>query len=227
MADEMIAEHRMISGGAAERRIAVVAAGLSQPSSTRMLADRIAESVVTDLDRLGVRARVDTIELRDIARDVTNNLVTGFPSAALAEHIETVTGADGLIAVTPIFTTSYSGLFKSFVDVLDPTSLTDMPVLIGATGGSERHSLALDYAMRPLFTYLHGIVVPTAVYAASSDWASSAEAGDGTSVLQQRIDRAASELGALVAVSDRSSRVADPFELSGDFGSSLGGFEVA
>jgi FMN reductase len=227
MAADMIDGRRMLGGAATERRIAVVAAGLSQPSSTRMLADRIAESVVNDLDRRGVSARVDTIELRDIARDVTNNLVTGFPSAALAEHIETVIGADGLIAVTPIFTTSYSGLFKSFFDILDPKSLTDMPVLIGATGGSERHSLALDYAMRPLFTYLHGIVVPTAVYAASSDWGSAADTGADTSALQERIDRAASELGALVAVSDRSSRVADPFELSGDFGALLGGFEVA
>ena len=112
-----------------ERRIAVVSAGLSQPSSTRMLADRLAEATVRRLQEKGVDVRVDTIELRDIARDVTNNLVTGFPSAKLDETIESVTGADGLIAVTPIFTTSYSGLFKSFFDVIDPTALERMPVL--------------------------------------------------------------------------------------------------
>ena len=82
-------------------------------------------------------------------------------------------------------------------------------VLIGATGGTERHSLALDYAMRPLFSYLHAVVVPTAVYAASSDWGS--DAG-----LAERIARATGELAALVRESDRSTRVRDPFALPAD-----------
>ena len=69
--------------------------------------------------------------------------------------------------MTPIFTTSYSGLFKSFIDVLDPDALSGLPIVIGATGGTERHSLALDYGLRPLFSYLHAVVVPTGVYAAS------------------------------------------------------------
>ncbi len=210
-----------------ERTIAVVAAGLSQPSSTRMLADRLAEAAVRDLDRRGLTARVETIELRDIARDVTNNMLTGFPSPALDEVISKVTGADGVIAVTPVFSASYSGLFKSFVDILDPKSLAGMPVLIGATGGSERHSLALEYAMRPLFTYLHSVVVPTAVYASSADWAGAHGGAGAPSALKERIDRAGFEFGALVADSDRSSRVLDPFELTGDFASSIGGFEVS
>jgi FMN reductase len=199
------------------RRIAVISAGLSQPSSTRLLADRLADATTRRLAELGLEASIDVIELRDIAQDVTNNLVTGFPSVKLEAAIEKVTTADGLIAVTPIFTTSYSGLFKSFVDVLDPQSLTGMPTLIAATGGTERHSLALDYAMRPLFTYLHAVVTPTAVYAASSDWGS-AEGG-----LADRIERAAGELAALVVDSDRSSQVRDPFALPAGF-SPVGGY---
>jgi FMN reductase len=159
--------------------------------------------------------------LRDTAQDVVNNLMTGFPSPKLEAVIETVTGADALIAVTPIFTTSYSGLFKSFIDVLDPQSLTDMPVLIAATGGTERHSLALDYAMRPLFTYLHATVVSTSVYAASSDWGSGGDAG--STALPERIDRAARELAALAKESDRSSRMVDPFALPAGF-SPVGGY---
>jgi len=154
------------------RRISVISAGLSQPSSTRLLADRLSQAVVRRLADDRVETTVDVVELRDIAQDVTNNLVTGFASPKLEAAIEKITTADGLVAVTPIFTTSYSGLFKSFVDILEPQSLTGMPTLIAATGGTERHSLALDYAMRPLFGYLHAIVVPTAVYAASSDWGS-------------------------------------------------------
>jgi FMN reductase len=100
--------------------------------------------------------------------------------------------------------------------VLDPDALSGLPVLIAATGGTERHSLALDYSIRPLFTYLHAVVVPTAVYAASSDWGS--EQG-----LTDRIDRAAAELAPLMAASDRSRRVRDPFALPAGF-SPVGGF---
>lgn len=204
------------------RTIAVVSAGLSQPSSTRLLADRLAEATVRRLEEQGFEISVRTFELRDTAKDVTNNILTGFPSPALADVIETVTGADGLIAVTPIFTTSYSGLFKSFFDVIDPTALDGMPVLIGATGGTERHSLALEYALRPMFTYLHGVVVPTSVYAASADWGSGA---DTVKALPDRIERAAGEFSALVSASDRSSRITDPFALQGDFGAMIGGFQ--
>ncbi len=199
------------------KHIAVVAAGLSQPSSTRLLADRLAEATVADLESRGFEVQLTTIELRDLAQDVTNNLLTGFPSPKLEAAIDKVTNADGLIAVTPIFTTSYSGLFKSFIDVLDPQSLTGLPVLLGATGGTERHSLAIDYAMRPLFSYLHAVAVPTGVYAASSDWGST-EGG-----LHDRIARASSELAALAAASDRSERVVDPFALPEGF-SPVGSF---
>jgi FMN reductase len=193
------------------RRIAVISAGLSQPSSTRLLADRIVQATVRRLAEQGIETTVDIVELRDTAQDVTNNMLTGFANQKLEAVIDSVTTADGLIAVTPIFTTSYSGLFKSFIDVLDPQSLTDMPVLIAATGGSERHSLALDYAIRPLFSYLHASTAPTAVYAASSDWGNGADAA--TSSLPERIERAAGELAALVRDSDRSSQVRDPFAL--------------
>jgi len=197
------------------RRLAVISAGLSQPSSTRMLADRLTQAVQRRLTEQGIEVEIDIVELRDTAQDVTNNLLTGFANPKLETVIESVTTADGLIAVTPIFTTSYSGLFKSFIDVLDPQALADMPVLIGATGGSERHSLALDYSMRPLFSYLHAAVVPTAVYAASSDWGSVGDAA--ATALPERIERAAGELAALMVTSDRSSRVRDPFALPAGF----------
>lgn len=186
------------------RRVAVVAAGLSQPSSTRLLADRLAEATVRALGG----AEFEVFELRDTATDVTNNLLTGFPSPRLESAIDTITGGDGLIVVTPIFTTSYSGLFKSFIDVLDPRSLTGMPVLLAATGGTERHSLAIDYALRPLFGYLHAEPVPTGVYAASGDWGSD-------SGLSERIERAAGELARAMDHAER--RVRDPFALPEGF----------
>jgi FMN reductase len=203
------------------RSLAVVSAGLSQPSSTRMLADKLAVATVARLAEDGIETEVKTFELRDVAQDIMNHMLTGFPSPRLEGVIDAVTGADGLIAVTPIFTTSFSGLFKSFFDVIDNRSLTDMPVVIGATAGTARHSLALDYAIRPMFTYLHAVVVPTSVFAASEDWGSGS---DKIKTLPDRIDRAAGELAALVTTSDRSTQVQDPFALDASF-SPTGGFQ--
>ncbi|WP_427921846.1 FMN reductase [Streptomyces sp. cg40] len=166
-------------------KLVVVSAGLSVPSSTRLLADRLAAAV----DR---RTPVDiqVVELRDLAVEIAHNFTNGFPGRTLAAALDAVTEADGLIVVTPVFSASYSGLFKSFFDVLDKDALAGKPVLIAATGGSARHSLVLEHALRPLFAYLRAVVVPTAVYAASEDW--------GAEGLPDRIDRAAGELGALM-----------------------------
>lgn len=204
-----------MSEGNTIRRIAVIAAGLSQPSSTRLLADRLVDATRRRLADQGVEAEVSILELRDVAHDITNNLLTGFASPKLDAEIQKVADADAVIAVTPVFTTSYAGLFKSFIDILQPDALTGMPVLIAATGGTERHSLALDYAVRPLFSYLHAIVAPTGVYAASSDWGSAGDPSSGG--LPERIDRAAGELAELALRSDRSRRVRDPFALPAGF----------
>ncbi|MFE6869332.1 FMN reductase [Kitasatospora sp. NPDC057692] len=178
-------------------RLVVISAGLSKPSSTRLLADRLTEATVRRLALDGREVDVTVVELRDLATDIAHNFVTGFPGGALREAIDAVTRADGLITVTPIFAASYSGLFKSFFDVLDPDVLTGKPVLIAATGGTPRHSLALEHAVRPLFSYLRSVVVPTSVYAATDDWGST---GDRlTDGLPGRIDRAARELAGLLA----------------------------
>lgn len=209
----------------ATRRIAVLSAGLSNPSSTRMLADRLSGATVKQLTERGIEVEVDVFELRDYAHDVTNNLLTGFAPPALESMINTVVSADAVIAVTPIFSTSYSGLFKSFIDVLDPDALTGKPVLIGANAGTARHSLAIDYAIRPLFTYLHAEPVSTGVFAASSDWGS---AGDQVAPLGERIDRGARELAEAIARREpaKSEDPFDPANYLGEgrsFGHLLGG----
>jgi FMN reductase len=178
------------------RALAVVSAGLSVPSSTRLLADRLTTATVAALAERGTTATVEVIELREHARNLADNLVTGFANTPLRAALETVAGADGLIAVTPIFTASYSGLFKTFFDVLDKDALVGKPVLMGATAGTARHSLALEHELRPLFAYLRAVVAPTAVFASAEDWAG----GDGTTgALAQRIERAARELADLIA----------------------------
>ncbi|MFI6057759.1 FMN reductase [Streptomyces sp. NPDC051286] len=178
-------------------KLTVVSAGLSTPSSTRLLADRLAESARDELTGRGQAPSTEVVELRELAGDIANHLVTGFPPARLSAAIDAVTAADGLIVVTPVFAASYSGLFKSFFDVIDPDALTGKPVLTAATGGTARHSLVLEHAVRPLFAYLRAVVVPTAVFAASEDWGSGGD--EYTDGLPGRVRRAGAELAALMA----------------------------
>jgi len=194
--------------------IVVVSAGLSVPSSTRLLADRLAAATAGALEEVDVT----TVELRDLAHELTDHLLTGFPGPDLAAAIDAVRHADGLIVATPVFAASYSGLFKTFFDVLEQGTLDGTPVLVAATAGTARHSLVLEHALRPLFAYLHAVVVPTGVFAATEDF--------GDAGLDARIARAAGELAVLVgkvdptgAATTRRRTVADeladptPFEL--------------
>jgi len=176
--------------------IVVVSAGLGVPSSTRLLADRLTAATT---EAVGV-VTVTNVELRDLAHQLTNHLLTGFPDLALATAIDAVRRADALIVVTPVFAASYSGLFKTFFDVLEGGTLDGKPVLVAATAGTARHSLVLEHALRPLFSYLHAVVVPTGVFAATEDF--------GNSGLDARIARAAGELAALLGT--RGSAVAPP-----------------
>jgi FMN reductase len=188
------------------RTIAVVSAGLSNPSSTRLLADRLAAATVTALRARGDDATVELVELRGHARDLADNLTTGFANESLQAAIDTVVGADAVIAVTPVFSASYSGLFKTFFDVIDKDALIGTPVLLGATAGTARHSLVVEFAMRPLFAYLRAVPVPTGVFAAAEDWA-----GGGDKALSDRIDRAAGELADVLAGRPAASTPVDPF----------------
>jgi FMN reductase len=184
-------------------KLVVVTAGLSQPSSTRLLADQLAAASVAALEAVGMAVDVEVLELRDLAHEITDNLLTGFPSGALADAVASVAAADALIAVTPVFSASYSGLFKSFFDIVDTDVLDGTPVLMAATAGTARHSLVLEHALRPLFAYLHAAPLPTGVFAAAEDF--------GSPGLSGRIERAAGELADVVLRRPRLHAV-DPYE---------------
>ncbi|SDU83995.1 FMN reductase [Gordonia westfalica] len=173
-------------------RLVVVNAGLSEPSSTRMLIDRMAAAVTGVLGDRGVTVDVEVIDLRDLAVDLGRSMAVGFASGDARAALDAVEAADALVVASPVFNASYSGLFKMFFDLVDVDSMAGKLVLIGATGGSPRHSMVLDHALRPLFSYLRTVVVPTGVYAAAEDWAGT-ETG-----LNGRIGRAATELADLI-----------------------------
>jgi FMN reductase len=185
-------------------RIVAISSGLSDPSSTRMLADRLVESV----QRQWGDASLEVVSLRALAHDITDATLTGFAPPRLQDVIDKVVTADGLIVVTPIFKASFPGLFKSFVDVLDADALIGKPVLLAATGGTARHSLAIDHTLRPLFAYLQALVVPTGVFASQHDWGT-----EGSGALGQRVDRAAGELVSLLKGAGTGRVREDEFDL--------------
>jgi FMN reductase len=174
----------------APRRVIVISAGTGEPSSTRMLGDRVAQRTLELLRETGTPAVAGVIELAPLAVDIASAAVAGFPSEALQTAIERVASADAIIAATPVYKAGISGLFKSFIDVLDDDLLIAKPVLLAATAGSTRHALVVDEQMRPLFAYLRTLTLPTSVFAGPDDW--------GATELGDRIQRSATELALLV-----------------------------
>jgi FMN reductase len=173
------------------RNVVIISGGTSRPSTTRMLADRIARETLTQLRELDVPATLGAVEVAPLAVDVARMSVSGVPSAELQAAIEQVAAADAVIASAPVYKAGLSGLFKSFVDVLDNDLLIAKPVVLAATAGSSRHALVVDEQMRSLFAYMRALTLPTSVFAAPEDWAA-VELGE-------RVRRAATELAVVVA----------------------------
>jgi len=167
-------------------RVAVVTAGTSDPSSTRLLADRVAQRVEAIAARHEHAAIISVIELREIATDVTTALTSQLITPRLQQAIDALAAADGVIAATPVYKAAASALFTSFIHVLDNDLLIAKPVVLAATAGTARHALVADQEMRPLFAFLRAMTVPTSLFAAPEDWSDPA--------LANRIDRAAVEL---------------------------------
>jgi FMN reductase len=167
-------------------RLAVISAGTSDPSSTRLLADRTAERAVALAARHGDTVTISVIELREIAADITTALTSQLVTPKLQQVITILGEADGIIAAAPVYKAGPSGLFTSFFGVLDNDLLIAKPVVLAATAGTARHALVADEAMRPMFAYLRTMTAPTSVFAAPEDWSDPA--------LATRIDRAALEL---------------------------------
>ena len=171
----------------AERfRLVVVSAGTSDPSSTRLLADRTAERAAALAARHGHTVTVSVVDLREIAADISTALVSQLITPKLRQAITVLGEADGVIAAAPVYKAGPSGLFTSFFGVLDNDLLIAKPLVIAATAGTARHALVADEAMRPMFAYLRTMTVPTSLFAAPEDWSDPA--------LATHIDRAALEL---------------------------------
>jgi FMN reductase len=181
-------------------RLVVLTAGVGVPSSTRLLADRVAQKTIDLLQNDGIDATVAVIELNELAVDIARAITSGLPSPDLQESMRTLARSDAVIASTPVYKAGISGLFKSFIDVIEGDILIAKPVVLAATAGTSRHAMVVDDQLRPLFAFLRTITAPTSLFAAPEDW--------GSSSLGERIERAARELVALLR-SDISRSIAD------------------
>ncbi|MFI5615381.1 CE1759 family FMN reductase [Amycolatopsis sp. NPDC051903] len=174
-----------------ERNLVVLSAGLSWPSSTRLLADQLAAAAVR---ALAEPPRIEEFAVGDYATDVANTLATGVPGGELRTVLDQLAAADGVIAVTPLLQSSPGGLFKWFFDAVDTDAVAGKPVLIGAIDGAPRHARALERGIRPMFSDLGAEVVPTAVYVASEDRGCAGE----SSAPADLVERAVGEFAALI-----------------------------
>jgi FMN reductase len=166
--------------------LVVVSAGTGDPSSTRLLADRIASRATALAARHENTVTVSVIELRELAADIAVALTSQLVTPKLEHAIAVLRQADGIVASTPVYKAGPSGLFTSFFDILDNDLLIGKPVVLAATAGTARHALVADDQMRPLFAFLRTMAAPTSVFAAPEDWSDPA--------LAKRADRAAFEL---------------------------------
>ena len=170
-------------------RLVVISGGTSNPSTTRMLADRTAQATLDKLREAGREATVSVIDLAPMAVDIARSLVSGTPTESVEAAIQTIAGADGLVVSTPVYKAGVSGLVKSFVDLLDNDLVVAKPVLLAATAGTQRHAMVVDDQLRPLFAFLRALPEPPSLFADPDDWSNPA--------LTKRIKRAATELALL------------------------------
>ena len=176
-------------------KILGISAGLSDSSASSRLAVEIGEAAARELS-----AEVDVVALRPYARDIADAIVMGYANAHLEELFAQVSEADALVAVAPVYNVMPSGLFVSLFNVLPEDTLSGKPVALGATGGTPRHGLVIEQAMRPMFVYLHAMVPSTAVYAATEDWGAPGVGFDDAAgkALAGRIAREGRELAGLI-----------------------------
>ncbi|HKR43179.1 MAG TPA: FMN reductase [Paraburkholderia sp.] len=146
-------------------KIVAVSGSLQRPSRTMALV----QSLLTALEaELPVEIRV--IELGDIAARLSGALTRAQVPADIEEYIRSIEAADLVIAASPVYRASYTGLFKHLFDLVHHEALIDVPVLLAATGGSERHALVIDHQLRPLFSFFQARTLPIGVYASESDF---------------------------------------------------------
>jgi FMN reductase len=146
-------------------RVVAVAGGLQHPSKSAALSKHLLELIA---DKIPCQSRM--VEIGAIAPQLAGAVWRSQLPETVEQALAAVEQADVLVVVTPVFRGSYTGLFKHFFDFIDQDALIDKPVLLAATGGSERHALVIEHQLRPLFSFFQARALPLGVYATDKDF---------------------------------------------------------
>lgn len=153
--------------------VVALSGGTSRPSRTQALTEAILEELGQHL-----HIKPHLIELGDIARPLGAALWRSELPDTVEQQLRQVERADLLVVATPVYRGSFPGHFKHLFDLIGQDALIDTPVLLAATGGSERHALVLDHQLRPLFSFLQALTLPIGVYASQAELAEYKVASD-------------------------------------------------
>jgi len=147
-------------------RIVAVSGGLQRPSKAAALAEHLLDLIA---DAFPCEQRL--VELGQLAPQLAGAVWRSQLPDTVEQALAAVEHADVLVVATPVYRGSYTGLFKHFFDFIHQDALVDKPVLLAATGGSERHALVIDHQLRPLFSFFQARTLPLGVYATDHDFA--------------------------------------------------------
>nr|WP_294868017.1 FMN reductase [uncultured Pseudogulbenkiania sp.] len=146
-------------------RVVAVSGGLQRPSKAAALAEHLLDLIA---DEVPCQQRL--IELGQLAPRLAGAVWRSQLPDTVERELAAVEQADVLVVATPVYRGSYTGLFKHFFDFIHQDALIDKPVLLAATGGSERHALVIDHQLRPLFSFFQARTLPLGVYATDKDF---------------------------------------------------------
>ncbi|MCU1437643.1 MAG: NADH-dependent reductase [Naasia sp.] len=155
-----------VSPPAARRTLTVVGISGSPtaPSKTSVLVHEVTQSFASGLD-----ARASVIELAPLLQDLAAGPTRRQLGSNARRALEAVEAADVIVAGSPAYRATYTGLFKLFFDHIGQYALVDKPVVLTATGGSDRHALLVEHQMRPLFGFFQALTLPLGIFATSAD----------------------------------------------------------
>jgi FMN reductase len=146
-------------------RIVAVSGGLQRPSKAAALAEHLMDLIADE-----VLCEQRLVELGQLAPHLAGAVWRSQLPETVERELAAVEQADIVVVATPVYRGSYTGLFKHFFDFIHQDALIDKPVLLAATGGSERHALMIDHQLRPLFSFFQARTLPLGVYATDKDF---------------------------------------------------------
>lgn len=146
-------------------RLVAVSGGMQRPSRTTALAEELLALIGSEIP-----CEPRLVEMGRIAPQLAGATWRSQLPDAVERELTAVEQADVLVVATPVYRGSYTGLFKHFFDFIHQDALIDKPVLLAATGGSQRHALIIDHQLRPLFSFFQARTLPLGIYATDEDF---------------------------------------------------------